>query len=240
MSVRRPGLHPLAERLLLVGAVTAFYLLYLPISRGMEGVDAHHPATWVDHALPADARWMYVYFAVMVSGFTPGLTVASRGLFRRIALAYFLVQAVAFGVFLVWPVVMDLRPEVPVTSFHTWGLAVCYRIDPPGTCFPSIHVSLAVLAALCSWKADRLVGGAAVVLGVFIAFSTLMVKQHYLVDVLGGFVLAAVTWSVVVAPWRPPPGERVALPRWAPALLLAVYGLAVLVLYGIYRGSQAT
>lgn len=235
MNARRPRLHPIAERLLLAGAVTAFYLLYFPISRGLDGAGGHHPVTWIDRALPVDARWMYVYFAVMISGFTPGLTVASRGLFRRVALAYLVAQASAFAVFLAWPVVMDQRAEVPVTSFATWGLAVCYHIDPPGTCFPSIHVTLAVLAALCSWKADRVVGSVAVVIGVLIAFSTLMVKQHYLVDVLGGFVLASVTWALVVAPWRPAPEERMALPRWAPLTLLVVYGLAVLGLYVVYR-----
>jgi membrane-associated phospholipid phosphatase len=235
MYTRLQRLHPVAERLLLAGAVTAFYLLYFPISRGLDGAGGHHPATWVDDALPVDARWMYVYFMVMVSSFTPGLIVASRSLFRRVVLAYVIAQAIAFVVFLAWPVVMEQRPEVPVTSFATWGLAVCYHLDPPGTCFPSIHVTLAVLAALCSWKADRVVGRVAVVIGVGIAFSTLMVKQHYLVDVLGGFVLASVIWAAVVAPWRPSPGEQAALPRWAPALLLAVYGLAVLALYVVYR-----
>jgi len=234
MSARRPALHPVAERLLLVGAVTGFYLCYVPISRALHGRPAHHPATWIDLALPADARWMYVYAVVLVSGFLPALTVAHRGLFRRVALAYAVAQAVAFAIFPLWPVVMDLRPEVEVVSFPTWGMALCYHLDPPSACFPSIHVTLAVLAALCAWKADRRVGAVATVVGLLIAVSTMLVKQHYLVDVLGGFALAIAAFAAFVAPWRPPPGERVALPRWAPLVLLLAYGGFVGVLRTLY------
>jgi membrane-associated phospholipid phosphatase len=170
----------------------------------------------------------------MFSGFLPALTVAHRGLFRRVALAYFVAQAAAFAVFPLWPVVMDLRPVVEVTSFPTWGMALCYHLDPPGTCFPSIHVTLAALAALCAWKADRAIGVVGAILGLLIAFSTMMVKQHHLVDVLAGLALGSATWAAVVAPWRAPPGERLALPRAVPTLLLAAYGLFVLVLATLY------
>ena len=242
MSARRSPArllaHPLGERLALGVAVTAFYLLYVPLSRMPPEGPLHQPVTALDRALPLDPRWMYVYAAVLVTAFLPALAVAHRLLFRRVCLAYALVQAAAFGIFRLWPVEVALRPaRVEPTSFARWGLALTYLVDRPGSCFPSLHVTMAVLAALCTWKVDRPVGALGALLGLCIATSTLMVKQHYLADVPAGFALATVAWALLVRPWRPPAGDlaRLRSPRWAPALLIPAYLAVVAALYVLYR-----
>ena len=66
-----------------------------------------------------------------------------------------------------------------------------YASDNAGNTFPSIHVAITMLAALRLWHRR---GGAWWMLWAsLISLSTLTVKQHYLVDVLGGF---AVAWGV--------------------------------------------
>jgi len=228
------------ERLLLLGAVTSFYLLYIPINRWSTRLEPYHPETWVDRAIPSTPGWMYVYAAVFIGGFLPVLVVRSRSLFRRLAVAYAIVQCVAFACFLLIPVHMEHRPlDMAVVDFPSWGQRLAYYLDTQAACLPSIHVTLGVLAALCTWKADRVVGLAGGVLATLVAISTLMVKQHYLADVVVAAVLAAGTWWVVVKPWTPPPGDEGPshFPRWMPALLFLPYGAVVLGLYLLYVGE---
>lgn len=231
------GLHPWKERLLLLAAVTGFYLFYFPINRLLAGQEAHHPATWVDTALPLLPRWMFVYFAVFFTGFLPVLAVRSRGLFRRVAVAYLIVQVCAFSIFLLYPVSMHLRAEdAEVVNFVTWGMRLGYFWDTSASCLPSIHVTLATLSALCCWKSSRFWGITGVIVASGVAFSTLVVKQHYLADIVAGFALAALVWGLVVARYREPEGGTgaVPLPPGGPTWLLIPYALAVGTLYALY------
>ena len=225
------------ERCLLLLAVTALYLLYIPLSRYTTQLEAYHPVTFIDHALPSVSGWMYVYAAVFITGFMPVLVVVPRDLFRRVAAAYALVQGVAFAFFLLLPVHMENRPlDMAVVDFPTWGQRLAYYLDTQAACLPSIHVTMAVLAALCTWKADRLMGAVGVVVAILVAISTLLVKQHYLVDVVVATALATAAWRLLVYPWKPAPEDRDRLhfPRWMPSLLLIPYGGVVGVLYLLY------
>ncbi len=228
---------PWLERVALTAASIGFYLLYIPVSRYSVSLEPRPVALAIDRQIPLMDGWMYVYAAVFISGFLPALVVASPRLFRRMVAAYLLVQVVAFGFFVIWPVHMDLRPaQVVITDFPSWGLRLAYHLDPVGACFPSIHVTLASLSALCCVKVDRLVGGLAQVGAVVIALSTLFVKQHFVADVLLGFALAYGAWALLVE--RFPlhdvlPSQR-HLPRWIPALLIVPYLGVVGVLYVLY------
>mgnify|MGYP002640865254 FL=1 len=235
--VRLERLPSWAERSLLLAVVTGFYLLYIPINRYSTQLEAYHPETFIDRAIPSTPGWMYVYAAVFITGFMPVLVVRPRSLFRRVAAAYALVQAVAFACFMLVPVHMQHRPlDMAVVDFPSWGQRLAYYLDTQAACLPSIHVTLAVLAALCTWKADRLAGAVGFVLAVLVATSTLMVKQHYLADVVAAAVVAGGAWVLVVMPWKPSREQRGPLhfPRWMPSLLLVPYGAVVLGLYLLY------
>ncbi len=228
------------ERLSLLAVVTGFYLLYVPINRWSTQLEAYHPEIWIDRAIPSTPGWMYVYAAVFIGGFLPVLVVRSRSLFRRAAIAYAIVQCVAFACFLLVPVHMEHRPlDMAVVDFPSWGQRLAYYLDTQAACLPSIHVTLGVLAALCTWKVDRAVGTAGFLLATLVSISTLMVKQHYFVDVVVAAVLATLAWALVVRPWKPEPGDQGPqhFPRWMPALLFIPYGAVVLGLYALYLGG---
>lgn len=223
------------ERLLLLAAISAFFAGgYLPLSQAAARNPGPAPVTWVDGAIPLGPSWVFVYTAVLFTVYLPAVVVRDRYLFRRVVLAFAFAMSVAFATFALWPVAMPLRPqEVEVTSFATWGLRVYYWADAPGACLPSLHVALATLAALCCWKVDRPVGAVALVLAVAVGASTLFVKQHLLADVVTGFALGAVAWTLYVRPYR-----VAGIPRFHRGFALAVAAsyLAVLLgAMGLYR-----
>jgi membrane-associated phospholipid phosphatase len=79
----------------------------------------------------------------------------------------------------------------------------------------------------------RRLGGAAVVAALLVALSTLFTKQHYVLDVAGGIVLAAAAYGLFLLRY---PGSQVSEfdRRAAPALAACVGAVAVSVLLGAW------
>lgn len=88
-----------------------------------------------------------------------------------------------------------IRPALdPAASWAAWLLDLIRHVDTPRNCFPSLHVSLAVFFGLGighlrpRWYAPTLAWVAV------IALSTVLTRQHYVADVLGGLVLGGLGW----------------------------------------------
>ena len=89
----------------------------------------------------------------------PVAIVANRTVFWRVVYSFLVVELVSFTAFVVYPVEMTLRAtDLPAETFAGWALTMCYSIDRPFNCFPSLHVGNATVGALCTWKVDKLVG----------------------------------------------------------------------------------
>lgn len=115
--------------------------------------------------------------------------------FRR----YMLFLAVTFLLSeLIWLLVpngQDLRPPLPLPdNFAARIMEALYSIDTHTNVFPSVHVVGSAGAALAAWDALHEKKGlciALTLLAVLICLSIVFVKQHGVLDLLGGLVLAA-------------------------------------------------
>ena len=108
-------------------------------------------------------------------------------------MAYVGLELIAMILFVIYPVHMTIRPPVDTiagTDFFSWGIRLCFWADHPTCCFPSLHVATAVLAALSCWRVDRRVGVCAGVVALLISASTILIKQHFIYDVIAGGGLA--------------------------------------------------
>lgn len=193
--------------------------------------------TSLDRAIPFAPIWIWVYAAIYTCSVLPILVVSDRLLFRRIAISYIFILLSSYVVFLAFPVSsVGFRP--PVSSldmrvFWEWGLALNYFVDPPMNCFPSLHLSIAFIAAFSSWKVDRRTGALALALASTIGVSTTFVKQHYLADVVGGILLAAAAYAIFLRgyPMPDPPRQedvrdaRVGFEQYVLVYLAAVLGI---------------
>ena len=177
------------------------YSAYYPVGLVSEDLPFYTPTTLIDTALPLRPAWLYPYSMVLYVGMLPVFVVRHRGLFRRVALAYMTLELVSLATFLLLPVQMIGRVVPEPTSFANWGISLTHWLDTPSNCLPSLHVAGTTLAALCCFKVDRLTGSIAGVLAVVISLSTLLVKQHYLVDLVTGGLLAWACWRIFVAPF---------------------------------------
>ena len=192
-------LTPAKERALLVLVVLVASLGYAPM--GALSVDraAWRPGTSIDVGTPFLAEGIFIYVWLYPMAVLPLVAIRDRRLLRRVVLAYLLVDVISYATFLLVPVRFDARPVIEGTgSLATWGMTLMHWADPPSNCFPSLHVSISYLAAFAVGEEDRRLGRRALVIATVISFSTVIVKQHWLADVVAGAALGALAWWLLV------------------------------------------
>ena len=229
------------ERLIIIVVIVATYCLYHPLSMYTDTLPYHAPITPLDTWVPLSPIWVWMYAFIFLIAVLPTAFINERKLFYKMAMAYGVVQCVAFIMFVAYPVRMTLRPEtIPIDSFHTWGLQLCYFVDKPVNCCPSLHVAMAFMGALCTYKADRFIGQLAIGLAVLISLSTMFVKQHFLLDVTVGLVLSTTAFHFLVgkAPYTENPAHQSRNRKYA-AMMVAVYSAAILGLFIAYKSGWA-
>jgi len=164
----------------------------------------------IDDRIPFVPAFVFPYFAwfLLVAGVFLWL-IFDRSQGRRIdrhTAAIVLTMALSSLVFLIFPTHVP-RPELTGSDLPTRLVRVIYAADEPYNCFPSLHVAIALLNGLSLFRYGprriwfRLPFTLLVIL---IMLSTLLIRQHYLPDLIGGLVLALICdWiSRLVLPGR--------------------------------------
>ena len=103
---------------------------------------------------------------------------------------------------MIYPNGLTLRPSYIPDNICGKIVKGLYKTDTSTNVFPSIHVynSLAVHIALAKCKALKnkpAVRYASLVLCILICMSTIFLKQHSVLDVIGGFALMAVMYVFI-------------------------------------------
>lgn len=208
MSVRAGGLlgrgmrgrNPAVDGLLFI-AMLGSLLLYFPLDHTM--AHTHSLATSFDTVLPVVPMFAVpyllfwpVFWAAVLWAYWTG-----RG-FRRLAFAGVVIYSCSAVVYVLY------HTEAPrvehITGLFAGLLRLVYAHDRPFNDFPSEHASSAVLLALYAWSARRLWRWAAVILAGIILAATVLLRQHTIVGMVGGAVLAAIVWW----PLRPAASQR--------------------------------
>ncbi len=216
-------------------SMVAFALIipfYLVIGGALvPGRTVYVPAVWLDHALPVEPAWSVIYLSLFLAALLPVFVVHQQEMVRRTVNAFLAIWLVAYVFFLVYPTVGP-RPLAKVIGddFSTWLLRSIYSSDFRYNCFPSLHVAQCFLAALVCDRIHRGVGVAAGLWAVLVGVSTIYTKQHYLLDVIAGALLAYLAYCVFLRGYpreATPELER----RLAPLLALGAVGT-----YGVIVG----
>lgn len=213
---------------------------YFAIGLTASAVTARTLRTPLDDAIPLVPACMWLYVWVYTAMVYPCFVVRCPFLFRRAVLAYAVVVVVSLLTWLAFPVTSNgLRADlasIDVSTFHGWGLKVNYTLDPPFNCFPSLHMSIATLAALSAGRARPLWGWVALPPALGIAVAILTVKQHWILDGVAGALLGAAAYALVVRPARVEgrPAEELAYDWRGPAVYMVFHCGLYLALYLAY------
>jgi membrane-associated phospholipid phosphatase len=157
---------------------------------------AFDPALGVDARIPLVPGAVFVYLLAYVVVLGLFLVRRSAAFLNRAYLAFITMNLIAFALFALFP---SQGPERVIDpSGSNAMLAFMYSIDARWNAFPSLHVANPWLIALLAVRERRLapVSILLILVAIGISLSTLLIHQHYLLDVLGGFALAVLVFSV--------------------------------------------
>jgi membrane-associated phospholipid phosphatase len=156
------------------------------------------------HSIPLDARIPFVPLAIvpylsffLLMPWTLFSFLSEREqLYRQMCYSIIIVCLVSYSIYLLYQTTIT-RPTVTELGFIDSLVSFVYRIDPPYSCFPSLHSSISTIIAV-HWVRSRSRTKYLVLFwSVIIIVSTLMTKQHYLLDVVGGITLGILISAVV-------------------------------------------
>lgn len=182
--------------IVLVGIYALFSGTYIPIN--LFSVGRHATVLYLpgEDRIPFLPIFEYLYVLTFL---VPALLIVSVRTWERfvwLIRAFAIALVIAYSTYLIFPVYLE-RPNLEVTSLHTWLLSLQY-LDKSYNHFPSLHVTLSWLAAQSAEGSGSFRTGVAV-LAFGISIATVFVKQHYIVDVVFGYALAWGAWRCASA-----------------------------------------
>lgn len=148
------------------------------------------PMSAVDAALPFVPLLLPVYVAYLPFYFWSVVRSRSDAEVNRIFYGSYLQLALSLPFFLFLPVTFPRELFYGAATFG-WADTFWRWFDAPNNCFPSLHASNCLLLMQFNWHRPWPWLHTAVAAAIIA--STVLVKQHYVVDVLGGVAVYAVT-----------------------------------------------
>ena len=168
-----------------------FFELYYPLNAFTASRETFKPLTALDEAAPFIPAFVFAYVSIYYISVVPAFLFRSRWVLRRAIVAYTTMSVVSFAIFLVFPVEMVLRPDlVEGEGFATMAPGDDLRCGLSLQLLPSLHVGLAMMGAFTIGCVDKRFGQVASLIALFVCASTMFIKQHYVIDVIVGYIVA--------------------------------------------------
>jgi membrane-associated phospholipid phosphatase len=145
----------------------------------------------IDQALPVVPLFVvpYVSLQPFICGSLVIFVLFRARLFQSAVLSMIATFLVSYVFFAFLQTYVD-RPVLSGDDVLTTMVRDVYAGDHPFNDFPSLHVSTSAIIAIHWWRFGRNYTWPVLVWAGLIAISTVMVKQHYVVDIAGGLALA--------------------------------------------------
>lgn len=149
-----------------------------------------------DERIPFRPEWIVIYVLSFVSWIVTFVLLfrqRKEHVYRNSA-AYLVTLLVTFACFMLMPAQME-RPEVTGKDFFSFVTRVVYFFDQPNNLCPSLHVVCSYYCWRCLFDTEgipRWYRRFNFVFLLLVCCSILFVKQHLVVDVPAGLVVAAV------------------------------------------------
>ena len=187
------------KTLLFLAMVLYFSVGYLLVNYISSKMQSGSLATVWDASLPFTPIFIVIYLIGYPLPALPHFIIKDLKTYKRAVMAYFFILTVSFLVFLVFPIhVMRPHPNA-MSDFYATVFGWLQTIDGPYNAFPSLHVSMATIACLACFDWHKRHAWL-LVWPVLIAVSAVLVKQHYIWDVIGGLSLGVAAYFIFLNP----------------------------------------
>lgn len=164
--------------------------------------NAHHYdlTSELDRRVPFIKEWVLIYLICFAFWALNYILIAGEGKehWYRFVTADMMSRLICVVFFIVMPTT-NVRPEVTGNDFFSWLMRLVYSLDAPTNLFPSIHCLVSWFCFIGIRKSRRIPGWYKIfscVFAVMVCMSTQFTKQHYLVDIPGGILIAELCYYI--------------------------------------------
>jgi membrane-associated phospholipid phosphatase len=233
------------EQTFYMKAILLIYLAWI-LSFALVGLYAsslpsHNLMTFLDKQIPLIPEFVWFYASCFALPFLSLIIITDYHRLNRMLLGFVIANLASFTLYLTFPVNFQ-RPNLG-QSISEYLLHFLYGAGfiSNANNLPSMHVAFAWLFYfMCRGQRLNRVGNAVLfLLVVIITISTLFVKMHLIVDILGGILLGLATWSLALFLYpllaNPHENGSVALRQIAKKLapLIFLFGAVISLIVGL-------
>ena len=151
-------------------------------------------------------RWVWIYSGLYYPLIIL-VVITADGMreFNYMAMSYFILLFMQMACFLFFPVATpaEWRERVSGDSRSGRMLKLVQYFDKPDNCFPSMHVSVAMLSAMHFMMSPLNLGYWPLLFPILIALSALYTKQHYIADLIPGAALGWLAYQIYIGMYVP-------------------------------------
>lgn len=173
--------------------LVSFYTIgYLSINRLNDYRNHYYDVSlWFEKDIPFVPSAIIGYSFVFLLVAILYLIIDSMRDFWDMFIRFSIMILLCFIIFLIFPVRMDLRPDVSMANDWITELVCFYFwIDHPYNLFPSMHLSASFFSAFYCMRKGPIIGWITMIMAMIVGISVVLLKQHYIMDVVAGFIVA--------------------------------------------------
>lgn len=166
-----------------------------------KSITRHNITTSIDQKVPVIPVFIYIYFGCylfwLINMMLGGRV--SKEHFYKLCTTSVICTILCACIYLVYPCTLT-RPEIKVTDVNTFFLDVLYKIDQPVNLCPSLHCLTSWLCVISVRKQKSIPTGYRIfsyIYALLILISTQVLKQHVLIDLITGVLVAEIIWQIV-------------------------------------------
>jgi len=178
-----------------------FFLLvaYFSLAYNILGYIPHYASfeasTFIDKIIPLVPFFVIFYLIGFVFSVVPLFITEEKKEFYWLAVNYFLILTVSFVFFVLIPI--EFKKDFAMGSgFFSRLIELIQFVDSDFNNFPSLHVSLNLFTVLFVKDKNSRLGLWLLPIPILIILSTMFVKQHLFIDVIGGIIIAALFYYI--------------------------------------------
>jgi len=190
--------------------ILGYGFIYLPWFIHLEKTvtDHYHVIhSQLDDWIPFNEYFVIPYFLwfVYVAGTIAWFFFVNREDYYRLCIFLFTGMTLSLLICTLFPNGTDFRPVVdPDKNFCSWVVSLLYRTDTCTNVFPSIHVYNSIGTHIAIMKSESLrshhfIRVSSFILMLSICMATVFLKQHSVIDVIGGVLLSASIYPLAYA-----------------------------------------
>ncbi|MEI6291179.1 MAG: phosphatase PAP2 family protein [Chloroflexota bacterium] len=185
------------EILILVFA--GWLIMYFIVNRRQAIADEHMVmGSDYDRAIPYIPLFALVYFSTYIFVIQPFFVISNPRQFNVMVISFAVISLLYSTFHAIVPSKVERIENVKQDGISGRMLDVFQGICQPYGNFPSLHVGLSVPVVMANYLVFGLKGGLiALFCAILIAVSTLFTKQHYIMDVLAGFMGGLLIYGLI-------------------------------------------